>query len=373
MSIGISKMFDDGDALTDQRRLTLAIQALEMARALTKIPDRRAWATYNLGAIHFHLLGDGEAARREFLAAIGDFESYGYAQSPRVSVMHANAIENAMLCALSFDEFEGLANRLRLLTKDIPMIPILVGLVPEVREARECGEPWAHCLLDFARRCYNRNDPKLDPGRYGQAKSTYHLLLTHRRELRVGRDVWGLAMYEYCVLAMRMATDCMKIRGGDDDRHSPEEYLPILTEALPLVDEYLAAQSGDDLLRDIRAKMQSIIMLSRERWALPPRSDETTLSGRFRCGQCHQPIPDPMRSCPACGSPSEVLGRALMAASTLALFGGGSVYHLLGGAAIWWRVVAAVITAMVGFMVAGSVSLQFSLGRFANGRANSNS
>lgn len=264
MSFGISKLFEDAESLADQRRLIPAVRTLEEARRLTKIPDRRALASYNIGTIHWHHLGDGLAARREFLASIADFESYGYGQLPMLKVVHANALENAMLCSLSFEEFENLATRLQAIA---PGVPILVGLLPEVREALERGDPWSHQLFDFAERYYNRNDPTRDVGRYGEAKSTYHLLLANRRQLRVSKEDWRMAIFEYCALSMRMSTDCMKIRGGDHDPHSPEEFLPILTDAMPLVDEYLEQNSGDTDIQKVRGDMDQIVAIYRHRWA----------------------------------------------------------------------------------------------------------
>lgn len=264
MSVGISKLFEDAESFADQRRLLPAVQALEEARRLTQIHDRRAWASYNLGVIHWHHLGNGLAARREFLASISDFDKHGYGQHPQLRILHANALENAMLCALSFDEFETLAARLHALT---PGVPILTGLVPEMRDWRERGDSWSHRLFSLAGNYYNRNDPRRDVGRYGEAKSTYHLILAHRRELRVSREDWRMALFEYCALSMRMASDCIRARGGDNDLNSPEEFLPILTEAIPLADEYLRLNSGDDDLKKVRGDMNQMVTGYRERWA----------------------------------------------------------------------------------------------------------
>jgi hypothetical protein len=265
MTKGISKLFEDSESLMDQRRLVPALEKLELARQLTKIPERRAWATYNIGVLHWMRFGNGDAARREFLAAIENFETHGYGKLPQaLKIMHAGAIENAMLCALSFDEFEELASRLRVLTPDMP---ILAGLLPKVREARERGEPWSNLLFLFASSYYNRTDPKRDAGRYGEAKSTYHLLITHRRRLRLKREDWRIAVSELCKLAMRLSSDCMKIRGGDEDAHSPEEFLPIPSDAITVADEYLAMNSGDDDLRQLRSILETNITTLRQRWA----------------------------------------------------------------------------------------------------------
>ena len=264
MSIGINKLFEDGGTLADQRRLLPAVQAFKEAQRLTKIPGVRAWATYDLGTVYWHHLGDGLAARHEFLSAITDFETYGYGQLPNLKTVHADALENAMLCALSFEEFENLAARLQTVA---PGVLILTDLVPEVRNCRERGDTWADILFDLAGRNYNRNDSRRDAGRYGVARSTYHLILAHRRELRLSDEDWGMAIFEFCALSMRMVTDCMKVRGDDNDPNSPEEFLPILTEAIPFVDEYLKVNSGDDKLIKVHADMELIVNNIRQRWA----------------------------------------------------------------------------------------------------------
>lgn len=263
MSTGITKLMEDAESLADQRRLMPAIQLLEEARMLTKIADRRALITYNIGAIQWHLLGNGIAARREFLATISEFEKSGYGQNPNLKIVHANAIENAMLNALSFDEFENFAAKLNALT---PEIPILTGLVPEVKNWRERGDSWSDRLFSFASSYYNRNDPRRDVGRYGEARSTYHLMLTNRRQLRVTQENFRMALFEFCALSMRMAADCIKVRGGDNDLNSPEEFLPILTEAIPIVDQYLSINSGDNAIKKVRGDIKLMINVYRSRW-----------------------------------------------------------------------------------------------------------
>lgn len=78
-----------------------------------------------------------------------------------------------------------------------------------------------------------------------------------------------MIVLEYCALSMRMASDCMKVRGGDNDPNSPEEFLPILTEALPLVDEYLVTNSGDDEVKKVfRGGIEQMVVNYRRRWDL---------------------------------------------------------------------------------------------------------
>jgi tetratricopeptide (TPR) repeat protein len=271
MSTGIEKLFEDGENLADSSRFLPAIEAFKEAQRLTEIPWRRAWATYNLATIYWHHLGNGLEARHEFLAAIDDFEQFGYGDAPIFKTVHANALENAMLCALSYDEFEDLAGKLTVIS---PGIPVLTGLVPEVNKHRERGKPWSDSLFGLAGSYYYRSDPKLDAGRYGEAKSTYHLMLVNRKALRLSEENWRIAIYEFCALSMRMASDCLKARGGDHDRNSPEEYLPLLTEAIPLVDEYLSLNSGDDVVQKVRADMEMMVSDIRRHWdAMHARQD----------------------------------------------------------------------------------------------------
>jgi len=317
MSIGITKLMEDAESLADQRRLIPAVQLLEEARMLTKIADRRALITYNLGAIQWHLLGNGIAARREFLTTISEFEKSGYGQNPNLKIVHANALENAMLNALSFDEFENFAAKLNALT---PGIPILTGLVPEVKKWRERGDSWTDRLFGMAASYYNRNDPRRDVGRYGEARSTYHLMLTNRRQLRVTQENFRMALFEFCALSMRMAADCIKVRGGDNDLNSPEEFLPILTEAIPIVDQYLSLNSGDKDIKKVRGDMELMINDFRSRWntlnkGINSMTQKTDYQVCQRCGAIYarrdvngpEPITgmmdifDHSTMCPKCG------------------------------------------------------------------------
>ncbi|NMB62082.1 MAG: hypothetical protein GYA18_07055 [Chloroflexi bacterium] len=285
MSTDIEKLFEDGENLADQSRFLPAVETFKEAQRLTEIPWRRAWATYNLATIYWHHLGNGLEARHEFLAAIGDFEQFGHGDTPIFKTVHANALENAMLCALSYDEFEELAGKLNAIS---PGIPILTGLVPDVNNHRDRGKPWSDSLFGLAGSYYNRSDPKLDAGRYGEAKSTYHLMLANRKQLRLSEENWRIAIYEFCALSMRMTSDCLKVRGGDDDQNSPEEYLPILTEAIPLVDEYLSLNSGDDIVQKVRADMEMMVIDIRRHWdAMNARQNSVPGKTFYRvCQQC---------------------------------------------------------------------------------------
>jgi len=259
------QLLERGHDLAAASRLMPAIEAFEEARQATTSPVDRALASYNLGAYYWAHLGNGEAARREFHAVAEIFDEHGRGQFPsNLRVLQPNALENEMLCAVSFDEFEALAERLRVLA---PNAPIVTRLVPEVHRARENGERWSARMMAIAEGYYNRSDPEHDVGRYGEALSTYQLLLLHRGDLRLSREEWHTATYECCALSIRMLSDCLIKRGGDDDPHSPEEFLPIVTDCLPLVEDYLAGNPGDDVVDGIRRKSEEFVSRIRQQWA----------------------------------------------------------------------------------------------------------
>jgi hypothetical protein len=295
MSIGLSKMTDDAEKLLDQGRILPALELMKQVRSMTKIPARWVFLTFNIGAVYWDKLGHGLSARDEFLEAANAQRSD--TDHPAVRVMRANALENLMLSALSFDEFDDFTARLSALA---PEMPVVSGLPPVIREMRECGSPWSSALFHLAMSNYNRNNPAQDRGRYGVAKSTYHILLATRKQQRLSRDDWRLAVFEYCALTMRMVTDCLNLRGGDADAHSPEEFLPILTEAIPYLDEYLAVFTGDEGMQQVRDNMQSILNNTRGRWAAispggPEWSSSFPVSGApaiYRCRRCNKPIPN---------------------------------------------------------------------------------
>ena len=100
-----------------------------------------AAVSYELGSVQWARLGNGDAARREFNAAVAVFDLDGREKiSEEVSGVLRYALENAMLCALSFSEFEGLAARAKELTPDSL---IVTQLTPQTLKARDEGQPWS--------------------------------------------------------------------------------------------------------------------------------------------------------------------------------------------------------------------------------------
>jgi len=268
---------------------------------------------------------------------------------------------------LSFEEFDNFTARLRALA---PEMPVVSGLPPVIEKMRDCGEPWSTALIQLAMMNYNRNNPAQDRGRYGVGKSTYHILLGTRKEQRLSRDDWRLAVFEYCALAMRMANDCQNLRGGDADAHSPEEFMPMLADAIPYMDEYLAVFTGDEGMQQVRDNMQSIIDNTRGRWATispdqPDCKGSSLVSGApaiYRCRRCNKPVPNVAQVCPACGNPSP-LAALYPSICVTAIVAGLAVWHFATAQPSWVRGLWAVGTALFILGVVGPIVFQLCLGR----------
>jgi hypothetical protein len=365
MSVGLTKMTEDAEKLMDQGRILPALELLKQTRSMTKIPVRRLFLTFNIGALYWDKLGDGLCARDEFLkAATTEGPDLDH---PAARVLRANALENLMLSALSFEEFDDFTARLRALAPDMPVVS---GLPPVIEEMRNCGQPWSSTLIRLAMSNYDRNNPAQDRGRYGVGKSTYHILLATRKQQRLSRDDWRLALFEYCALAMRMANDCQNLRGGDGDFHSPEEFLPMLADAIPYMDEYLAVFTGDGGMLQVRGNMQFILDNTRGRWATISR-DQPNWKGSFpisgaqaiyRCRRCNKAVPNVAQACPGCGNPSPlaVLYPAICGAAILA---GLAAWHFAAAQPLWMRGLWAVGAAVFILGAVGPIMFQLWLGR----------
>ena len=372
MSFGLGKMVEEAENLLDQGRILPALELMKQARGMARVPFRKLFLTFNIGVVYWDKLGDGLAARNELLAA-ANFEGPEL-DAPAAREMQAGALENLMLSALSFEEFDNFTARLKAFA---PEMPVVSGLPPAIAQMRDYGAPWSTALIQqMAMMNYNRNNPAQDRARYGVAKSTYHILLATRKQQRLSREDWRLVVFEYCALAMRMTNDCQIRRGGDDDKHSPEEFLPILTDAIPYMDEYLAIYTGDEDMQQVRDNMQSIVNNCRMRWAALSMRDAARMRSSpptgtpapartpasYRCHRCRQPVPNPAQACPACGNPSPmaVLYPSVCLAAVMA---GGAVWHYASGLPSWARWISTLGAAMFVFALVGPVLFQVWLSR----------
>lgn len=207
-----------------------------------------------------------------------------------------------MLLSESFDEYERWAARLRELR---PSADILRGQYPIVVAGRERGTAWSGVLLSLPGGYYDRTDPQKDHGMYGQAAAIFHVLLANRRALRVQREDWVAAAYEYGTLLLRLASDTMRKALAVDASVDPREFIPIVANAVPAVKECQEANAGDKNIAFVLDHMQRWIQgleetssEADEKLKAPPAREGRELK---RCPHCGVAIAMPAINCPGCG------------------------------------------------------------------------
>jgi len=362
MSTGLTRMTEDAESLLDQGRIVPALELLKEVRSLTRIPSRRLWMTFNIGVLYWDKLGDGLSARTEFLAAA---DMHGpELEETNARVLSANALENLMLSALSFEEFDAFTSRLMELA---PEMPVVSGLPPTVHEIRDHAGPWSSVMIQLAMSNYDRNDSAQDRARYGVAKSTYHLLLANRKYLRLSRADWRLVVFEYAALALRMSGDCMN-RRGESSPYPPEEFLPMLTDTVPFVDEYLSVFTGDDAIQKVRDEIQSILDGTLGHWtsasnARPDRESAPSApdaSTPYRCRRCGEPVPNLDDACPSCGKQSP-LTPVVQLIFVAAVAAGLASWYFSASDPVWMRVLYALCGVCSVFFLVGPIVYQLVL------------
>ncbi|MDD2737078.1 MAG: hypothetical protein PHF56_24350 [Desulfuromonadaceae bacterium] len=249
--------------LSDKNRFRSALAVLQEANDASTHPIQSLICTYNLGAIQWSQVGNGQAARELFLEAIRIAKSGQVpVNNDVVSTILGNSCENLMLLSLSYEEYEDWSRQLRELQ---PTNDILRGQVPKFLNARDEGLPWSDMLQHVAMSYYNRNDPKTDIGRYGCGAATWHLLLANRNEQnklrnwRILREDWQIAVYEFGALTMRIASDAMLVMEKSSQGGDLTECMFIVEPAVTFVDEYLAVDPNDELIGKLKSNLSQFI------------------------------------------------------------------------------------------------------------------
>jgi uncharacterized OB-fold protein len=303
----LSDVFKQTIELADSKRPLAAIEKLEWLSAKLSEPAALTLVRYNCGCLLRSAVGNGVRARACLIQATE--------QAAKVTNLHdstktlwANACENLMLLSLSYEDYEHWADELKRLH---PAADILRGQVPKILDRRDRGIPWSQAMAGMAEGYYSRSDPQHDAGMYGDAASTYQLLLAHRKELRLGREDWKRAINEYGRLCLRLSGDTAVAAEKQNPMTDPSESVPIVTDALPLVDEYLKANPNDDLIKEMRRSMEAGARALTELREPPPilepeevfgmSHESEFVSGRVGCPKCGYKLRVPAIKCPKCG------------------------------------------------------------------------
>lgn len=355
----MAKLFDileKAEQLADAKRPLAAIQMLEPIPAKVSDPATRGMVLYNLGCLYRSSVGNGVRGKSYFIEVCE--------QAAKAPVLHdtirtlwSNACENLMLLSLSYDEYVRWADKLRRLR---PSADILRGQVPQIISLRDRGLPWSHAISTMTESYYSRSDPQHDVGMYGDAASLFHLLLTHRKELRLGREDWMRAVNEYGRLCLRLGDDMVVSAKKKNPMIVPREFVPIVEDALPLVEEYLNANPKDVAIREMRDDMRQWVRGLSEVEVPPPVfgrdevyraiTEREFVSTDMRCSNCGHKIEMPVFKCPKCGYQLIRMQIVVMKALLVGIAVFFAVRYAFPSAPIWVPLLAALVLGNFAFM-----------------------
>jgi hypothetical protein len=348
MDTEIPRMFTKAEQLAGQKRMFEACRIYQdlLGRRLQSVDQ--ALAIYNLGVVHRSLLGDGVEARRLFNEVNKLLTNE---KAPSLQMLRANALENAMVLASSYEGYEAMAERLRAIRPDYD---VLRGQWPWVQEYKDQGKPWAEVLFTMANGYYSRSPDREDHKLYGEAASTYSLMLANRKGLRLNRERWQRAIIEHTALCLKHGSETMMAVQRQNPLTNFEDWKWFGRVALKFSEEYLIDNPEDSDVRQFRDNAQSwmqTINAVRPSEGIRADSDpDLPEAPHGPCPRCSGEVILPADRCPHCG---QTLVRFHLAALR-ALAAGLSVFFILQKAAPGlpqWASAAA------GFVVANAVFL----------------
>lgn len=230
----LDEVFLDFERLLERGNLKSAERWLIKTLDISDDVVIRIISSYNLGALYWTHIGDGEKARQYYQLTVRPYEENQLRSShPKAFTdITANAYENLMFLSLSYDEFDTYTEKLRTIQ---PSDDVLRGFVPYIQKQRESGYPWSECFEVMTQMYYDRSNPQLNAARYGNAASSFHLLITHRRELRVSKEAFYRMIREYLILKMKLFQSVLSTQAKFDPV-VPSEFLFILKDAKELVE-----------------------------------------------------------------------------------------------------------------------------------------
>ncbi len=237
--VQLSDMLRAAAKLTDQRCYRLARQQY---REISRQPLSSAGQyllAYNRGVFAWVHLGDGIAAREHFSEAV-ELAKHGTSGPNREKVL-ANATENLMLLAVSYEEF---FERASTLAKLSPEESILHQQLPHTREWQREGLPWSEVMTRRAR-AYWDTDPQLDSGCYACGASILHVLLANRKSLRLNEETYRTWLHTYVTLLFQHFDLCNQQVHDPENQTNVWELNLVFEPAMVLLEDYMATHLDD--------------------------------------------------------------------------------------------------------------------------------
>lgn len=333
-------------------------------------PAALGFARYNLGCLYRGAIGDGVTARSSFIAVNEIFAGLGTLPD-HIKQFWPNACENLMLLSLSYDEYDKWAGEVRRLA---PSADILRGQVPQIVAMRERGLPWHEAMEEIARGYYSLSNPQRDHQMYGDAASLYHLILTHRKELRVDRQGWTRAIDEYVNLTQRLGADTAAQARRLNPLLDLREFVPMCVAPFSLMDEYLSANVGHAGVMKLRDNMRTWAkaltegppreLVFEKRGAPDAGRAPVDVSLRMRCSECGHQLEGPAASCPKCGHKLIRVWFVLLKFAGVGVAAGAGIRFFFSSAPVWVAPVVALALATIELMAgfAHEITRQQALG-----------
>ncbi len=249
--------------------LKTAVAQIERALTLATTNHERAFASYNLGALHWGETGDGVAARSLFAQTVTAWEAAvagGEARpNPEFSLL-ANAAENLMLLSLSFDEYDRWTEKLR---HEAPQEAILHEHVPHVQEARDRGESWAEVMLACGMAYIRPGDAGGGPHPASGA-CIFHLLVQHRKALRASSQIWQGAVLGQAAAMSDVLSRVDALIFRTTGRRQPEEFAFASEPLMKNLAEYCAENPHDEPVVKTKQGFEQSIRASEAQAAAQP-------------------------------------------------------------------------------------------------------
>jgi tetratricopeptide (TPR) repeat protein len=235
MTKELQRLLTQAFRMVDQKRSFEAKGIFEILLPYLDSPAQKAVLLYQLGALGRSSLGDGIEARRLFQEVV-KISKVDSGRTAEVHEVHADASENLMLLSLSYDDYESWAAELRAIR---PHEPILLDQYPQFERFKEEGRPWSDILHMIACSYYSRDPGRVDPGLYGEAAATYHVILENRRTLRIRREDWAQDIAEHTALCIRLGNDTLNFASRYYPLLNPRPYLAMGAAAKGFIEDYL--------------------------------------------------------------------------------------------------------------------------------------
>jgi hypothetical protein len=248
VKITFDQLFAQIDRRIEQGQLKTPLENLMAIATHSSTPQAvRAKAYYDIGVLFYKHIGDGEKARTHFIKASDLCTQIVSMTDWRIQVLHVFTLENLLLLSLSYEEFELLAEQIRTLNSDSATLSMISG----IQERKAKGASWAEVMGFLGSYAFEQND-------YPLMASVFHLMLAHRRTLRLPKQQWRYATRSYGE-AIRYIVAVYGDRIQKERRISSIEILFLGEDALAVLNEYLNDNSSDDEVMEVKKDIEEMV------------------------------------------------------------------------------------------------------------------